>query len=117
MKRKEFIVGLAALTVMPPQKLMVRQDIRPENKHLDFAPCNCCGVKTFRYHQPTCPRAAVPPGEEQFYKNLQQRFIRLRTRTGKSIESLVVEPPYNGFRFVRVWLQGESKPYTWNQPC
>lgn len=118
MKRRMFIsMAVGAVGALLAPSLSESLDTRPENQHRDFAPCHRCGTKTSDYHKPDCPRAAIPAGEERFYKSLQGRLIKLMKRTGKSVEWFMVEPERAGFRFVRVWVEGESAPYTWNHPC
>lgn len=121
LRRRDFIIGSAAavgtgLLLVPAVLVPASRAYRDVNTHRDFATCQC-GAKTWEQHAPDCPRGAVPKGEEQFYENLRHRLIEIVKRDGKSIERLVVEPEHDGYRFVRAWVEGESRPYTWNQPC
>lgn len=120
MKRREFLkiatvtIGTGAL--LPAVAVSAPRADRDANTHRDFAPCYACGVKTWEQHASDCPRGAVPVGEEKFYESLRHRLIKMRKR-GCVIKRLAVEPERQGFRFVRVWAEGESMPYTWNQLC
>lgn len=120
-KRREFIIKSAAVGAglflpVPAVAVSAPRAYRDANTHRDFAPCHACGVKTWGQHAPDCPKSAVPVGEEKFYESLRHRLIKIRKR-GCVIKRLAVEPEHQGFRFVRVWVEGDSAPYTWNHPC
>lgn len=122
MKRRAFIkigINTIALSMVPFPACAGAEpeDRRPENMHLDFSPCPHCNAQRFEYHKSYyCPRAAIPEGEEKFYKSIQTTLDAIRLRHGKRkrLDRLVVQPERNGFRVVHVWIDGET--YTWSQP-
>src|SRR6266480_3888391 len=76
MKRRTFIkigLGTTALAAVPFQACrgVEPEDRRPENMHLDFSACPHCNAQRFEHHKSYhCPRAAIPAGEEEFYKTI-----------------------------------------------
>ena len=117
MKRRVFIkigLGTTALAAVgfPVCTGAEPEDRRPENMHLDFSACPHCNAQRFEYHKSYyCPRAAIPAGEEQFYKSIQTNLDAIRLPHGKCLDRLVVQPERNGFRMVHVWIDGTK--YSW----
>jgi len=120
MKRRTFIkigLGTTALAAVPLQACrgVEPEDRRPENMHLDFSACPHCNAQRFEHHKSYyCPRAAIPAGEEEFYKSIQTNLNAIRLRHGAGLDRLVVRPERHGFRVVHVWIDGET--YTWSEP-
>jgi hypothetical protein len=57
--------------------------------------------------------------DDIFYASVWARVIE-KARAGYKMERLWMDPPEiidgERFRFVRLWVEGEQEPYTWQHP-
>lgn len=52
---------------------------------------------------------------DRFLRRLGDRVAEIVRREGHGVARLWIEPLRDGYRFVRMWLNGVPEPLTWNQ--
>src|SRR5207247_7920935 len=88
---------------------------RSDKTHQNFNPRPHSNTQRFKHHKSYyCPRAAIPAGQEEFYKSIQTNLNAIWLRHGAGLDRLVVRPERHGFRVVHVWIDVET--YTWSKP-
>ena len=72
---------------------------------------------------------------DDFLRNVGEHVKKIVRREGRGFARIQIEPPHylhvhidvvnerttveetpEGFRFVKLWLEGDTAPYTWNEP-